>query len=278
MLKQALGLREVEGRFYITGGGSRASEMAATFPPGTWELVVNVPALQQAQYLVAVPTISNAAPNDFVITAHTTLPSMWFVSAPASGQSVDNLAPAQPTSLTAAYSAGQTNLLWAPNSENDLGSYHIHRGASADFTPGIGNLIATQISTNYSDIGPAGSCYKVSAVDVNGNQSGFALVTPNQTTEVEAGGSVAFALEPLVPNPAKRNQLNVAFALPVRATARLDLVDVGGRRVVSREVGALGAGRHTVNLSEGHSVASGVYWVRLTQGANRQETRVAVIQ
>ena len=115
-------------------------------------------------------------------------------------------------------------------------------------------------------------------MDVNGNQSGFALVTPNQTTEVEAGGSVAFALEPLVPNPAKRNQLNVGFALPTRATARLDLVDVGGRRVVSREVGALGAGRHTVNLSEGHSVASGVYWVRLTQGANRQETRVAVIQ
>jgi hypothetical protein len=55
-------------------------------------------------------------------------------------------------------------------------------------------------------------------------------------------------------------------------------MDVSGRRVVSREVSSLGAGRHTVNLSEARSVASGVYWVRLTQGANRQETRVAVIK
>jgi hypothetical protein len=33
-----------------------------------------------------------------------------------------------------------------------------------------------------------------------------------------------------------------------------------------------------VNLSEGRPVAPGIYWVRLTQGANRQKTRVAVIE
>src|SRR4029079_6246288 len=137
----------------------------------------------------------NAAANDFVVTAHTTTPATWFVSEPASGQSVDNLAPAQPASLTAAYSGGQTNLQWAPNTENDLGSYHVHRGTSADFVPDNGNLIASPTSPGHADVGPAGSFYKVSAEDVNGNESSFALVTPDQTTAVGEGRPVAFALD-----------------------------------------------------------------------------------
>ena len=60
--------------------------------------------------------------------------------------------------------------------------------------------------------------------------------------------------------------------------SRLELLDVTGRRVLVREVGSLGKGRHTVNLAEGRRVASGIYWVMLTQGANEQTTRVAVIE
>jgi hypothetical protein len=62
------------------------------------------------------------------------------------------------------------------------------------------------------------------------------------------------------------------------AGARLELVDVSGRLVVSREVGSLGAGRHVVNLAEGRKVPPGLYWVRLTQAANQHATRVAVIE
>jgi hypothetical protein len=188
-LPSGLDVREVEGRLYVTGSGSGTAGIASAFPAGTWELVASVPALQQAQYVAAVPTISDAAANDYVVTAHMT-PSIWFVSAPASGQSVDNLAPA------------------------DVGS----------------------------------------------------------------GSPVAFALEGVRPNPARGNGLRVAFALPDGGAARLELIDVSGRRVLWREVGGLGAGRHTVNLSESRRVMSGLYWVRLTQGANQRTTRVAVIE
>jgi hypothetical protein len=229
-----------------------------------------------AQYVVAVPTISNAAANDFVVTAHTTTPWTWFVSDAASGQSVDNLAPASPALLTGDYSGGHTNLDWAPNTENDLGSYRVYRGASVGFTPAPENLIASPTSDSYSDVGPAGGHYKVSAVDVNGNESGFALITPGQTTGVQGADPVAFALDGAWPNPANANGLHVAFALPSGAGARLDLWDVSGRRVLAREVGPLGAGRHTVNLAEGRRVAPGLYWVRLTQGPNRRTARVVV--
>jgi hypothetical protein len=273
-----LDVREVEGRLCVTGPGKQAVGIATAFPPGTWALVTSVPAVQQAQYVVEVPTISNAAPNDFVVTAHTTTPTIWFISQPASGLSVDNLAPAQPTLLTAAYSGGQTNLAWAANTEHDLGSYRLYRGTSADFTPAAGNRIATPISTSYADAGAPGGYYKLSAVDVNGNESGFALVTPAGTTGVDGELPVSFALEGARPNPASRSGLHVAFALPTGVAARIELLDVSGRRVRVREVGPLGAGRHTVNLAEGRAVASGLYWVRLTQGTNRQTKRVAVIE
>jgi hypothetical protein len=252
-------------------------ESAATFPPGTWELVTSVPAVQQNQYVVAVPTISNAAANDYVVTAHTTIPSLWVVTAPISGQSVDNLAPAQPQQLTAAYANGQTDLQWAANSEPDIGSYSLHRGASAGFTPTPGNRIASQIGTSYSDVGPAGSYYKLCAVDVNGNQSGFALITPQQTTDVDGGEAVTFAIQGIRPNPASGRELLVAFALPSAEPARLELLDVSGRLVLSRDA-ARGAGRHVVNLVEGRRVRTGIYWVRLVQGQNRATTRAAVVE
>jgi FG-GAP repeat protein len=97
-------------------------------------------------------------------------------------------------------------------------------------------------------------------------------------TSVSDGGSRGFALEVLRPNPTTASGLNVVFALPSGATARLELLDISGRRVLSREVGWLGAGQHTVNLAEGRKVAPGLYWVRLAQGANWRSKRVAVTE
>ena len=266
---------EKGGQLFVSG---RLAETEDAFPPGNWALVTSVPAVQQAQYLVEVPTISNAAPNDFVVTAHATTPAYWVRSNTVSGQSVDNLAPAEPTGLIASYLSGQTNLNWTANSEHDLGSYSLHRGASAGFTPTLGNRIASQIGTSFADVGQAGSFYKLSALDVNGNESTFALITPDQTTGVAGNAPVAFALEGIRPNPARGNGLHVALALPSGASARLELLDVSGRRVLAREVGSLGAGRHTVNLAEGQGVLAGIYWVRLTQGPSQQRQRVAVVE
>ena len=70
----------------------------------------------------------------------------------------------------------------------------------------------------------------------------------------------------------------MAFTLPTAATARLELLDVGGRRIASHEVGSLGAGRHTLDLAQSQHFAPGLYLLRLTQGANTRTTRVAVIR
>jgi hypothetical protein len=69
--------------------------------------------------------------------------------------------------------------------------------------------------------------------------------------------------------------LEVAFTLPGSAPASLDLIDVSGRRVAARAVGALGPGTHTVTL-EGGSLAPGIYFVRLRQGNQRAVARAAL--
>ena len=87
-----------------------------------------------------------------------------------------------------------------------------------------------------------------------------------------------FALDPVRPNPTQSGALTVRFTLPRVAPARLELLDVGGRCVVAREVGAAGAGTRSVELAAGGRLAPGVYLVRLTQGANERVMRVVVLE
>src|SRR5439155_7141785 len=68
-----------------------------------------------------------------------------------------------------------------------------------------------------------------------------------------------------VANPV-RDALTASFSLPDGSPARLALIDVTGRAVVTREVGSLGAGDHTVSLAARGALAPGRYWLRLVRG------------
>ncbi len=99
------------------------------------------------------------------------------------------------------------------------------------------------------------------------------------TTEiwVDVPISFRFAIEPARPNPTS-GPLTVGFTLPSAGRAELDLLDIAGRRVRSLALSAPVLGRQQVTLDSGTSLAPGLYFVRLTQGHARAETRVAVIR
>ncbi len=269
------------GELVARNAARPGAEPMGHLPAGTWALVMTIPAMQQANYTAAIPTISNLAANTFVVTAHPTLTAGWSITDPLSAQSVDNLAPSAPASFAGAYASGTTHLAWTPNGEGDLNHYRLYRGGGAGFTPSPANLIASPSTgaSSFDDPTPGGYVYKLSAVDVNGNESPVATAIPSGTVGVEAGeGAVAFALEGARPNPARAGALAIAFALPDDAHATLELLDVGGRRIASREVGSLGRGRHVVNLAQSHRVAPGLYWLRLSHGATQRTLRVAVVE
>jgi len=86
--------------------------------------------------------------------------------------------------------------------------------------------------------------------------------------------SAAFTLGGFEQNPSPRDG-TIAFSLASAEPATLELIDVKGRIVWTRAVGALGPGSHAVKLGTG--VALGIYVVRLTQGARAVSTRGVVI-
>jgi hypothetical protein len=272
----------------IVAGAMPAPAAARTADPAAvqlagWDFVTTLAATTDDIYQVTVPTFADSNSSGLhraalFVRATTASPGIFYDSPPDSGYSVDNLPPPPPAPFTAAYTGGATYLHWGVNSAPDFWYFALHRGNSAGFTPGPSNLIATETDTGYVDAGPAGSYYKLAAVDVNGNPSGYTLLTPGSTTGVVESGPLAFSIEGVRPNPSPVGPLNVSFALPNNSPARLELLDVSGRRVAVQDVGALGAGRHTVRLKAQRAFPAGIYLVRLTQGANQRTVRAIVIE
>ena len=141
--------------------------------------------------------------------------------------------------------------------------------------------------TALARVAPDGSG-RVGYVDLDvipGSRYGYRLGLPGQGGEVTAGeiwvdvpGAAQFALRGMTPNPAPAGAGLVGFSLPDASPARLELVDVSGRRVFSREVGGLGRGEHVVRVSGDQALAPGLYLVRLTRGGRSLTAKAVTIR
>lgn len=79
-----------------------------------------------------------------------------------------------------------------------------------------------------------------------------------------------------VPNPVVSGEVTVSFAAPAGRAVRLELIDVAGRNVATRQVAGAGA-RQSVTLAQSGDLAPGLYLVRV--GLERPVVaRVAVIR
>jgi len=79
-------------------------------------------------------------------------------------------------------------------------------------------------------------------------------------------------------HPAAGGRLSIEFTLPDQSPARLELLDVAGRVMMSRQVGELGRGQHTLELAPERALPQGIYFVRLRRGADEARSRAAVIR
>ena len=85
-----------------------------------------------------------------------------------------------------------------------------------------------------------------------------------------------FALDGIYPNPSAVLP-SVVFSLQDGAQARLDLVDLLGRVVMRRELGAPGPGRHEVVLDRSRT-PPGIYWLRLSEAGRTATARVVLLR
>ncbi len=276
----------------------RAAGASSDSPPATietettsagtiyWELVGSQTAAYTSGYSYVVPTagdsVAGSNPRILVkVRAHTSAGAFWD-SAPDSGYSVDNLAPSTPVSFAGSYASGAGALLtWSANAEPDLAGYRVYRGSTPGFVPGPANLVASPADPGWFDAGAAPAWYRLSAVDVHGNESGTTLLLPGGTTDAEAASTLALAFAPVAPNPA-RGPARFTWTQPGAGRVTLAVFDAQGRRVrtlldETRAAGAWSAawdGR----ASNGAPFGSGLYFARLTCGGRTFTQRFAFVR
>ncbi len=90
-----------------------------------------------------------------------------------------------------------------------------------------------------------------------------------------------FTLEQNRPNPFNPTT-TIAFELPTRGEAELAVYNAAGRRVVTLESGVLDAGRHTATWNgknaDGETVASGIYFFRLTRDGESTNRKAVLLK
>jgi hypothetical protein len=89
---------------------------------------------------------------------------------------------------------------------------------------------------------------------------------------------LALTIRGAAPNPTVDGRLRVEFALRDGSPAKLELTDVAGRALASKQVGMMGPGPHVLDLSAGRALPPGIYFLRLTQGVREARARVAVLR
>ncbi len=273
----ASGASGVSGASGASGVSRASGEPApATLPPGTWQALTWVAALQQDGYLVEATTAADSSAaggpawSVYLTTAHTATPSIWYASEPDSGYSVDNLAPAAPTGFTVDHDLPGATLAWQASEAEDLASFNVYRGALPEVPIDPANLVHQTAGTSWydPDAGPQDH-YRLTAIDHAGNQSEPAM--PQSVTAIAGADLPARpTLQGAFPNPFNPST-EIRFALPTGgARVELKIYDFAGRLVRTLVDQDLPAGPHTVSWrgadDHGRQLASGVYVCRLRAG------------
>ncbi|TMQ57131.1 MAG: T9SS type A sorting domain-containing protein [Candidatus Eisenbacteria bacterium] len=271
-------------RVVLFGGYDATSDNLSSFLNDTWELSFR----GSLQWTQLAPAGSVPVGRDAMSAAYdpvgdrmvvyggwsgaTMLGDTWFLNWGGQGQA---------SSVTPSSSAdpGTARVQWGVR--NATGPYGaVYRSADG----GPWTSIATVQSDASGDV-----TFEDKAV-TSGHRYGYLLAVPSElgcdftgqvfvdvpeVTAVNPSSAVAFALDGARPNPVV-SRFTVSFALPSAAPARLDLLDIAGRLILSREVGSLGAGPHVVEMGRPRDVHAGLYLLRLAQAGRSLTKRLLI--
>ena len=246
-----------------------------------WEGVGTVAARGQPTYTFVAPTLQDSTSADpawtvFMVDTHLAFQPGLFDSAPDSGYSVDNIAPAAPAGL---HRAAGGLLAWQESSATDFhfftvyGSTVNHLGAGATV---VGHTTATSLGV----AGQAHAYFLVTATDANGNEGPAAVLY--DATAVPGAQPTQYALHPCAPNPFNP-ATTISFDLPQATPVRVRVYDMAGRLVQTLVDGAvLEAGPHDVmwrgNDASGRQVAAGTYFCRMEAGVFSGTQRMTMVK
>ncbi|MBC8402903.1 MAG: PD40 domain-containing protein [Candidatus Marinimicrobia bacterium] len=242
-------------------------------PTGQWEGLASIGAVNQFENLILGTTLQDATDfyyteTEFMLTAH--LDEGTFASESAWGASWDNLAPLPPVNISFTVDAGIVHLAWDPSEADDFLSYLVYRGETPDFDPTQGDEPATAFLNSFSDALPAEGnyYYRVSTVDVHGNESDYSEVVEvvYLGTDEPANLPTEFALHQNYPNPFNPNTV-IRYDLPEAASVTITITDLLGREIRQLIARKMEPGWKSVTWdatdAAGKPVGAGVYFYQI---------------
>jgi hypothetical protein len=228
------------------------SDLAALFAPGDYDATITVSGNAGKGCFEA-----NAA----VHIKHATLPHPAAGSRVAPGQVVElNWAPMNGIPSVSVIRTLDDGATWTVDADRVANAGHYAWTAPDAFS--------TQSRVAIVQLRPGGT-------ELEAEITESATFTISSTTGV-GDGTASFALSRIAPNPAG-SRFDVSFSLVSGAPATLGVYDVSGRRVASREVGAMGAGFHVVTFGDAAQLRPGLYVVRLSQQSKSLTTPVLIL-
>jgi len=253
-----------------------------------WDSVGVMTATQKNPYMMPVPTFGNKTPSSefwslFKITANT-LDSQIYQSVIDSGYSVDNIPPDVPTGLRAAPAGlSAIQLTWNEVDDDDLHCFKVFRGLEPDFDPSGIDPIAQTGDTLYTDDKVEMQIiyyYRICAVDVNENESGFSepvSTVIHTSVPDQNSGPVQYALKQNYPNPFNASTI-LFYELPFDSEVILEIFNMRGQKVKTLVKSMKHRGIHRViwdgSQDTGYPSPSGIYTYRLS-ASNGQEKYMA---
>lgn len=253
-----------------------------SYPPGKWDYVETVSASNTMEYYETVPTLCDSTIVEgmcwsaFCVIAHTNYPTLYYTSNVDSGYSVDNLAPAAPTSL---HMSSATDLEWDDAPEADFDYFTVYGGASSDFTEA--EFIDYTIYSDYDVSGEGYDYYFVTATDFSGNEGDPAGVANAYAGVPRGTKPLAFGLGQNRPNPFGAST-TIGFDLPAITYVTLEVIDIEGRVVATLVDDTREAGRYSASWdgrgASGARVGPGVYFVRMNAGDFKATRKVMLLK
>ena len=246
-----------------------------------WDYVGTTPAHGETAYSLVVPTLADSTIADglhwsvFLVRATSASPYVFYDSAPDSGWSVDNLAPAAPGGLALASGV----LSWTSSAAADFDYFSVYGSAAGQLD---GSAVLLQNTTGTSAAltdGQAHPYYYVTATDFSGNRGPAArAMAPSGVGDSGLTGRWSLSAQPNPFNP----RTAITFELAAPGDIALDLYALDGAHVRSLLAAPLDIGHHQVNWDgrddSGRAVAAGAYLARLRAGAVTLTQRLMLVR
>lgn len=239
---------------------------------------------------VPVPGIASADPTataartTFELEAYNPVTRESSFASRDSGFSNDDLPPLAPAAFSTAFTGtgpgtGTTQFDWVPNAVPDLMEHRIFRSPDSLFWTFVATV--PMPASHASATTPSGPMYyRIYAADVHGNTS-LAATPLVQLGTPGSAGALELSFARPSPSPA-RTRARLQLTLPVRSSMELAVFDLLGRRVRRLASGERSAGAHELEWDlrdeEGHSVAPGLYLLRLQTPGRELRHRLLVVR